>query len=388
MITIGIITTSRADWGIYLPLLHAIECEPDFALRLYVSGSHLCDAHGRTESLITAAGFGIDHRIPIDMHTDDALGVHRAISQGVERFGQVLHDHAPDLLIVLGDRFEMFAAALAALPLRIAVAHIHGGETTQGAIDESLRHGITKLSHLHFVAHDSFARRLIRMGEQPARVFVCGAPALDAIAQLEPLSREALSQKLGFPLPARYLLVTFHPTTLQLDQVPAQTDDLLAALSQIDLPMLVSSPNADPAGLAIRKRIEAFIAARPDAHKLPELGQAAFFSLMHHATAMIGNSSSGIIEAASFHLPVVNIGDRQKGRLHGANVIDTPCHTQPILDAIRRATSDAFRQSIRNMVNPYGDGRAAVRIVEAIKATRLDADLLIKPFYDGPGDSP
>jgi UDP-hydrolysing UDP-N-acetyl-D-glucosamine 2-epimerase len=384
---IGVVTTSRADFGIYVPVLRAIAADEDLDLRLFVSGSHLCDAHGRTERLIEAEGFAIDHRVPVPMDTDTPQGVTRSIGQAVAAFGEALAADRPDLLVVLGDRFEMAGAALAALPLRIPVAHLHGGETSQGAIDESLRHCITKLSHLHFVSHPDYRRRVIRMGEQPDRVIVSGAPALDVIRDFQPIDRSELGRMVGMPLDQPYLLVTFHPVTLEVDRTAGHVNELFGALGALNMPMLISYPNADPAGLIVRRAIDEYVDTHPDTKVPGELGQAGYFSQMHHAAAMVGNSSSGIIEAASFGLPVVNIGDRQRGRLHGANVIDVPCEQGAIIAAVKRSVSDEFRASIANLVNPYGDGRAASRIVDVLRSVELGPGSVIKPFYDGLPDA-
>ncbi len=384
MKTIAAVTTSRADWGIYQPVLRAIRDDAELALKLIVSGTHLSDAHGRTERLIAEAGFAIDHRVPIAMDTDTPAGVTRAMGVGVTRFGELFAEQTFDLLMVLGDRFEIHAAALAALPHRLPVAHIHGGETSQGAIDESLRHGITKLSHLHFVSHPAHAVRVIRMGEPPRRVLVSGAPALDALVDFEPMSREQLAAAIGVPLDGPFLLVTFHPVTLEADDTDLQVGQLFQAVANSRLPAVISMPNADPSASAIRGAIDAFLAARDDCAALPELGQRGYWSVMHHAAAMVGNSSSGIIEAASFGRPVVNVGNRQRGRMHGPNVIDVPCEAAAIGRAIERATRDDFRAALADLVNPYGDGRAAPRIVQAIKAAPPRDQLIVKPFHDGP----
>jgi len=286
--------------------------------------------------------------------------------------------------MVLGDRFEMLCPALAALPLRLPVAHIHGGETTHGAIDESLRHCITKLAHLHFASHPTHAARLVRMGEPPDRVIVSGAPALDALNDFEPFDRAMLADRLDLPLDDPYAVITFHPTTLDATAPEQQVDALFQALAESDLTLVFSRPNADPGARAISTAIFAFAAAHERAVVLPELGQRGYFSLMHHAAVMVGNSSSGIIEAASFKLPVVNIGQRQAGRTRAANVIDVPCERDAIIAAIERATSEAFADSLGELTNPYGDGRAAGRIVEAIRSIKLTPNWVMKPFYDGP----
>jgi UDP-hydrolysing UDP-N-acetyl-D-glucosamine 2-epimerase len=286
---------------------------------------------------------------------------------------------------VLGDRFEMLSAATAALPLRVPLAHIHGGEITEGALDDAVRHAMTKLSHLHFVATEEYAARVIGLGEEPWRVIVSGAPALDNLRVLQLMPRDELERTFELEAGRPFLLATWHPVTLQPEQGAAQLEALLDALQASGLPAVITYPNADMGSAAIIERLRAFAAGRADVRLVRNLGTRAYFSAMAHAAAMIGNSSSGIIEAASFQLPVVNIGDRQRGRVRGINVIDCAPAVDAIGAALAEAISPSFRQALRGCRNPYGDGAAAARIVDTIASVPLDDRLLRKRFHEGGG---
>jgi UDP-hydrolysing UDP-N-acetyl-D-glucosamine 2-epimerase len=300
---------------------------------------------------------------------------------GTIGFAQAYARSRPDLLLVLGDRFEMHAAVVTALPFKLPVAHIHGGELTEGAIDDALRHSITKMSHLHFVATEPYAQRVIQMGEEPWRVVVSGAPSLDNLRHVPLLSREALADRYDVDLDDPFFLVTYHPVTLEYEQTRSQIDALLAALEEIGATVIFTYPNADTGSRLIIERVRDFIADHQRAYFLVNLGTQGYFSMMNHATAMIGNSSSGIIEAASFQLPVVNIGIRQRGRVRGENVIDVGYSKEEILAGIEQATAPSFQRAISNLVNPYGDGQAAERIVEKLRQVELGQSLLLKSFH-------
>ena len=380
--SIGVVTTSRADYGHYLPVLRAIEADPDLELHLIVTGMHLSPAFGMTVKTIEADGFSIEERIEVMLSSDTPAGIGKTMGMGVSAFAQLFSRFHPDMLMVLGDRFEMAAAPLAALPYKIPVAHLHGGEVTQGAIDDSLRHTITKLSHLHFVATDVYAKRVIQLGEEPWRVTVSGAPGLDNLKNIDLLDRTALSDELGLSLDAAPLLITYHPVTLEYENTDYQIDELLAALDSAGMPVIFTLPNADTAGQVILKKIKEYTLTHADTYMRDNLGTERYFSLMACAAAMVGNSSSGLIEAASFRLPVVNIGTRQTGRVHPANVIDTGYSRDEILRAIQQAVSADFRATLVNLVNPYGDGHAAERIINRLKNITLDDKLITKAFYD------
>jgi len=382
MRTVGVITTGRSDYGIYLPLLRRIKQDPDLKLHLIVSGMHLSPEFGMTVKDIEKDGFEIVERVEMLLSSDTPEGIAKSMGLGTIGFAQIYARFRPDILVALGDRFEMHAAVVAALPFKIPVAHLYGGELTEGAIDDAFRHAITKMSHLHFTATDVYAQRIMQMGEEPWRVTVCGALSLDNLRTTPLLSRDEFADKFAITLPEKFLLVTYHPVTLEYEQTEMQIKELLAALDVIGLPILFTMPNADTGGRAIRKLIDEFLSKHPDSKKIENLGTQGYFSAMALATAMVGNSSSGIVEAASFDLPVVNVGNRQKGRIRGQNVIDVGYSREEIADGIRRAISPDFRASLKGLANPYGQGLAAEAIVDKLKHVELDDRLIQKSFFD------
>lgn len=382
MRVIGIVTTSRADYGIYRPLLQAMRDEPTLQARLLVSGTHLSPAHGLTVREIEQDGYEIADRIEMLLSSDTPQGISKSTGIAVLGFAQAFSRWRPDLLVVLGDRFEMHAAALSALPFKIPVAHLSGGELTEGAIDDSLRHSLTKLSHLHFPATEEYARRIVQLGEEPWRVVVAGEPSLDQLPTLKLLAREELQQRFALQLDRPFLLVTYHPVTLEHERSEWQITELLAALQESGMAVVFTQPNADTGNHVIREKIAAFVAANPDSRLIDNLGMHAYFSMMKLAAAMVGNSSSGIIEAPSFELPVVNVGTRQGGRTRARNVIDAGNTREEIAAAIGRVVSPAFRASLRGLVNPYGRGNACEMIVRRLKDVPLGDELLRKKFHD------
>ena len=381
MRTIGVVTAARSDYGIYLPILWKIRKCLELNLKLMVTGMHLSPEFGWTVQAIEDDGFEIVARVETLLSSDSPEGISKAMGLGAIGFGQAYSGFRPDILLVLGDRFEMHAAVVASLPFNIPVAHIHGGESTEGAIDEPIRHSITKMSHLHFVSTETYGQRVIQMGEEPWRVMVTGAPALDHLEEMSLLSLESLYQVHGFDLSAPTLLVTYHPVTLGKHDTQAHMESLLRALDDTKLNLIFTYPNADTESRSIIEMVRDFAEHRPNCSVAVSLGTQVYFSLMNQVAAMVGNSSSGIIEAASFHLPVVNIGDRQRGRLHGKNVIDVGNSQVEIASGIEQALTPGFRVQLSGEPNPYGDGRASERIVEALKSVTIDENLLLKRFY-------
>jgi len=381
--SIGVVTTSRADYGIYLPLLKALQSDPEFSLKLYVSGTHLASEFGLTVRSIEQDGFEIAERIEVILSSDTPQAIAKSMGLGLIGFGQSFSRFKPDLLIVLGDRYEMLAAALAALPFKIPIAHLAGGELTEGAIDDSLRHSISKLSHLHFTATREYANRVVQLGEDPARVFVSGALALDGILTAPPLSVEELNRRLGIDVEKPFLLVTFHPVTLEFEQTEWQIIELLAALEAAGFPVIFTMPNADTAGRIIAAKIRQWVQSHA-AVAIDSLGSQAYFSAMRQAAAVVGNSSSGIIEAPSFKVPVVNVGTRQTGRIRARNVIDVGYARSEILNAIRTATSTEFRSSLLALTNPYASekGSAVSYVLQVLKNIPLGDSLVRKKFHD------
>ena len=378
---IGVVTVSRSDYGHLRPVLEALRRAPDLELLLLVAGMHLASEFGLTVRDIEADGFPISARVEMLGGGDTPEAVAAATGRGVAGFGEAFARLRPDVVVVLGDRFEMLAAAVAALPFALPVAHIHGGEVSEGAMDNQIRHAITKLAHLHFASAEPHARRIAAMGEEPWRIHTVGAPGLDRLATTEPLPRAALARELGLPEAGPWLLVTFHPVTLEYRDTAAHIDELLAALEKTDGFIVITYPNADTAGRLIIERIEEFAGRHPRRCRLAKsLGERLYLSLLRHADLMIGNSSSGLIEAPSFGLPVVNVGSRQRGRLRGANVIDVEPSREDILRGIEGAQALPFRVRARAAANPYGDGHAAPRIVEILRSVPIDVRLVQKRF--------
>ena len=380
--SVAAVTVSRSDWGHLRPVLEAIRSTPGLSLQLYVAGMHLEPDFGLTVRDIERDGWPIAARIPMIETDDSPLGVAASTGKGIEGFARAYTETRPDLVVVLGDRFEMLAASVAALPFALPVAHIHGGEETEGAMDNQIRHAITKLAHIHFASADVHARRITQMGEEAWRIHTVGAPGLDRLGAATYRSREALAGSLRLDAEAKWLLVTFHPVTLEYRDTAAHVTELLAALEKADAQIVMTYPNADTAGRLIIERIEEFAFRHPRVRLARSLGDETYLSLLKHADAMVGNSSSGLIEAPSFGLPVVNIGNRQRGRLRGANVIDVGYGREDILRGLERALGPAFSATLKGMANPYGDGRAAPRIAEVLRTVPLDVRLIQKRFAE------
>ncbi len=381
---IAVVTVGRSDWGIYLPVLKCLREHKGVQVQIIVGGAHLVHEFGRTVDGVLNSGFEITATINFLLADDSPEAISKSLGLGIVSFAQHFQSCQPDLLLVLGDRYEMYAAALAALPFQIPVAHIHGGELSLGAIDDAIRHSLTKISHLHFVACQEYARRVIQLGEEPWRVIISGAPALDAIRQFTPLPSSEFHTRTGIDPNTGFLLVTYHPVTSEFNAAQFQIRELLAALDQFSVPILFTAPNADTCSHVIRDEILSYCKTHLRAKYIVHCGPELYHSAMHYAAAMVGNSSSGIIEAPSFRLPVVNIGRRQEGRVRARNVIDVGYTRAEIIEGIRRALSPKFRESLRGLENPYGDGYAGERIANVLSSIPLDEKLLRKKFYDLP----
>jgi UDP-N-acetylglucosamine 2-epimerase (non-hydrolysing) len=378
---IGVVTTSRADYSYYRPILRRIVDTPGLALRLFVTGMHVSETFGLTATAIEQDGFEIAERVDMLVEGDTPADVAASIGAGVIGMSKALARGVPDILLLLGDRFEMLAAAAAALPFTVPLAHIAGGEATEGATDDAVRHALTKMSHLHFVQAPAYGERVIQMGEEPWRVVVAGAASLDNLHGLTLMTRAELERTFGLVLDPAPLVVTFHPPTLEYAQTERQVEALMAALDAAALPVVFTAPNADVHHRPVLEAIDRYVSAHPNARLVKSLGTRGYFSLLTLARAVVGNSSSGIVEAATFELPVVDIGNRQGGRIHDRNVIHTPADRAAVLAAIRQATSQTFKASLKGLENPYGIGRAAATIVDTLERTPLGAQLLIKRFH-------
>ena len=374
------VTGSRADYGLLYHPMRAVAAEPGFELQVAVTGMHLSPKFGLTVGAIEADGFPIVGRVESLLDSDTGSGIAKSMARGTAGFADLLNDAAPDLLVLLGDRYEVLAAANAALVMGVPMAHLCGGDVTEGAYDDSIRHALTKMAHLHFVTNADAARRVIQLGEAPDRVYDVGSSGLDFVRNFERLDRPALAEQLGVDADRPWLLVTFHPVTRDARPSADQLQALLDALEPLlaTHSAIITQPNADNEGLTLTRQIEAWVAGRAHAHLFASLGQTRYLSVMAEAEAVIGNSSSGLYEAPSFDVPTVNIGTRQQGRPRAASVIDCA----PERDAISAAIGQALAMDCTGVTNPYGDGHTSERIVTVLKQIPDFRTLLNKRFHD------
>lgn len=377
---ICVVTGTRAEYGLLYWLMKEIQTDEDLVLQIVVTGMHLSPEFGLTYQVIEVDGFFIDAKVEMLLSSDTPVGIAKSIGLGVIGFAEAFDRLQPDLLVVLGDRFEMLAAAQAALIAKIPLAHIAGGDVTEGAFDESIRHSITKMAHLHFVTNAQSAARVCQVGENPSHVFNVGNPGLDYLSRTKFLSRAALESELDFVFGERNLLITFHPATLDAGSASEQFQQLLHALDQLgpSVGLIFTYPNADPQGRALITLLADYVAKRENAKAFTSLGQLRYLSLMAQVDAVVGNSSSGLYEAPSFKIPTVNIGDRQKGRLQAASVIDCEPNAASIVSAIHKA----IHMDCSQAVNPYGDGNSSLRILSELKKHQDYQDLLQKKFFE------
>ena len=378
---IAVITVGRSDYGLLRPLLAQIKASKRLKLVTIAGAAHYAPEFGMTARELAADGFVIDAHVAWRGGIRGPVDMCRSIADHINGFSRGLARTRPDIVVLLGDRYETFAAATAAATMLIPVAHIHGGDITESAIDDSYRHAITKLSHVHFPATRVSAARIIQMGEDPKRVYTCGSLGVDSLMQTVPASRSELSRLTGLDLKKAPLLVTYHPVTLEYAALGRQIANLLKALAHEDGPIIFTFPNADGGSREIIKEISAFVRTRKNCAFVKNLGSAAYAGMMLIARAMVGNSSSGIIEAPALKLPVVNIGNRQAGRERAGNVIDCGYESEEIAQAIRKAVSPGFRERISRMKSPYGNGGAAEIIVKKLESVGLGAGAVVKKFY-------
>jgi len=380
--TIAVVTSSRADYShLYWPL-HDLKQHPDVDLKLIVLGAHLSPQFGETVQEIEKDGFPIAARLECLLSSDTDVGMAKTLGLAVLSLADLLGHMRPDLMLLIADRYEMLAPAAVALTLRIPVAHIEGGEISEGAIDDAVRNALTKMSHLHFTSTPAARARVIAMGEEPWRVHHAGAPSLDHLRRSRLLDRSELEERLHLELQSTAVMVAYHPVTLLRDTTE-EVDALFAALQETDGQVIFCYPNSDAGNHALLQRTRSFLSSRTDARLFVNLDAVTYWSLLREVAVLIGNSSSGIMEAASFAVPVVNVGFRQKGRERSRNVLDAQPEASAILAQIAKARSQVFRDSLAGMTNPYGDGHAAETIVQVLTTISLGG-LLVKRANGNP----
>lgn len=380
---ICVVTGTRAEYGLLMPLLEQIKQAKNLELQLLVTGMHLSPEFGLTYKLIEADGYNINEKVDILLSSDTPVGISKSMGLGMIGFSESFERLQPDMVVLLGDRYETFVAATAASVARIPIAHLHGGETTEGAFDEAFRHAITKMSWLHFTSAEEYRNRVIQLGETPDRVFNVGAIGIENIRKMPLMNKSELEASLDTEFKERLLLVTFHPVTLEDATSEVQFKNLLNALETIENATIIfTKANSDTDGRIINEMIDDYTNKHLDnTLSFVSMGQLRYLSAMKLASAVIGNSSSGIIEAPSFKIPTVNIGDRQKGRMQAQSVINCEPQEESIKEAISLALSDSFKSSIQLMSNPYGDGRVSDKIMEVIQKSLSKEISLKKTFY-------
>lgn len=380
---ICIVTATRAEYGLLYLLMKEIKADSNLELQIIATGMHLSPEFGLTYRNIEDDGFKIGKKVEMLLSSDTSLGISKSMGLGMIGFADAYDDLKPDIIILLGDRFETFCAATAACVSRVPIAHIYGGETTQGAIDEAFRHSITKMSHLHFTSTEEYRKRVIQLGELPKMVFNVGALGIENIWKLRLLSRDELEKEIHFSLGKKSVLVTYHPVTLERATAKSQFQNLLDAIDAIDgLHVIFTKANADTEGRIINQMIDEYAQTKKDtAIPFTSMGQRLYLSAMKSVDAVVGNSSSGIVEAPSFKVPTLNIGDRQTGRIQAKSVINCDPKKQEILQALKKALSFEFRQNIQDIENPYEKEGTAKTIKNILKQFDL-GNILKKEFYD------
>ena len=383
-----VVTGTRAEYGLLRGVIEGLRDDPACTLQLVVTGAHLSPEFGLTVDEIEGDRIDVAERVEMLLSSDTGVGVGKAMGLGMIGLADAFARLRPDIIVLLGDRFEILAAAATALSAGVPVAHIHGGELTQGAFDDAIRHAVTKMSHLHFVAAEAYRNRVIQLGEAPERVFLVGGLGVDAVRRLNLLDRRQTEEAIGFQLGARNLLVTFHPPTLDPDAGEPQMKALLDALAELegDTHLIFTMPNADTGGRRLSAMIAEFVSGRANAVSFVSLGQHRYLSCLRHMDGVVGNSSSGLAEAPSLGVGTVNIGDRQDGRLRSRSVIDCQPTRDAIAAALRTLLSDRFRSGLADLENPYGNGGASKAIVSVLRNHPLGG-LLKKSFHDLPSSN-
>jgi len=376
-----IFTGTRAEYGLLKPLMDEIKSDPDLELQIVASCMHLSPEFGLTYQEIEKDGFNIDEKVEMLLSSDTPSGIVKSMGLGMIGYIDALNRLKPDITVVLGDRFEALAFAIASFVNRIPIAHLYGGEITEGAIDDAFRHCITKLSYLHFTSTEEYRRRVVQLGEEPQRVFNVGALGIDNIKKMKLLTKNEIESKLGIKFKSKNLLITYHPVTLKKDESEKEFKALLNVLKEIeDTLFIFTKPNADTEGRKIINLIEEFVKENSGkAVVFTSLGQLKYLSIMQYVDAVVGNSSSGIIEAPSLKVPTINIGDRQKGRIRAKSVIDCKGTEEDIKKAFDIIYDKKFKETIKNISNPYGDGNSAKKIKNILKHSKIS---IIKKFYE------
>ncbi|WP_103601779.1 UDP-N-acetylglucosamine 2-epimerase [Campylobacter concisus] len=379
---ICVVTGTRAEYGLLYWLLKEIKADSELKLQLIVTGMHLSPEFGLTYKEIEKE-FKIDKKIEILSSSHTSLDICAEMARVYEKFAPALAELKPDILVLLGDRYEIFGVAGVASIMQIPIAHIHGGETTQGAFDEAFRHSITKMSHIHFAATNEYANRIIQLGEEPSRVFNVGGTSIENIKKLNLLSKEEFEKSIDFRLAKKNILITFHPVTLENSSAREQFNELLNALDELEeTNFIFTKANSDTDGDVINKMIDEYVSETPQkAVAFASLGQLRYLSAIKFVDIVLGNSSSGLLEVPSFKKATINIGDRQKGRARASSVIDVRPVKEEILAAIKRAYSKEFEQILKDTINPYDGGNPSKKMVKILKETKLDG-ILKKKFYD------
>jgi GDP/UDP-N,N'-diacetylbacillosamine 2-epimerase (hydrolysing) len=378
---ICVVTGTRAEYGLLRWVMQGIKDDQNLELQIIVTGMHLSQTFGLTYKEIEKDGFHIDYRVETISEFDSPIGISESIAKGVQGCAIALNELKPDLVVLLGDRFEIFAAATAAMVARIPIGHIHGGESTEGLIDEAFRHSITKMSQIHFVAAPEYRDRVIQLGENPSNVFLVGGLGLDNIKRLTLLDKVELEDVLGLKFKSRNLLVTFHPVTLENDTAERQMNELLEVLAGLhDTTLIFTLPNADTGGRIIIKMIEDFVGSYPNAYSYKSLGQLRYLSCLQFIDGVLGNSSSGLTEVPSFKKGTINVGDRQLGRLKAESVINCEPSQVEIKHALDVLYSQDFQHNLESVINPYGTGGASEKVLEVLRSIEL-SDLVKKKFY-------